>query len=404
MGKSVDFSKYTYRNFVDSGAQTEVHNFIQSALDVSKNAVLSSQNQAISWDESGLKLRKWKNDQNHEEGYEDDQLALINNNIVFTDDGFKTVKMAIGRFEDETRGPCFGIVAPNIVGTLLAGENLRIQTKNEEGKPIAFQVDETGAKLCNAEFNIFANGNQLSLNPDIGIAMGKEPVYTKTENGVEIKKENASFYVNIETGDAYFKGVIQAEDYLDEHGTSMIETLKGETHYRFQPEYLNLKGLTIKDNSGATTFKIDQNGHVTMQGDITINNGAPNGTFISGTNIYAPMIESPKMIWYQDDGSKLGEMRQTSGDDGVNKNTVLLGILSEKGITLQAEDGGMSFGASKGIWFTNNIHMKDGAHIYTHLTNANGDELTLTAYLGGISGEINLLKNAVKSLQEQISN
>ncbi len=53
MGKSVDFSKYTYRNFVDSGAQTEVQSFIQSALDVSKNAVLSYQNQgqdrALDW-------------------------------------------------------------------------------------------------------------------------------------------------------------------------------------------------------------------------------------------------------------------------------------------------------------------------------------------------------------------
>lgn len=340
-------------------------------------------------------------DNDHSKGYEGDQIALINNNIVFTDNGFETVKMAIGRFKDETRGSCFGVVAPNIVGTLLASKKLMIQAKTEDNKTVLFQVDENGAKLHNAEFNIFAHGNQLSLNPDIGIAMGKEPIYTKTENGVEIKKENASFYADIETGDAFFKGTIRAAKYLDQNGEEMMV---GDDDYRFKSDYLSLYGLEIKNKSGTTTFQIDQNGHVTMQGDITINNGAPDGTFISGTNIYAPMIESPKMIWYQGDGSELGEMRQTSGDDGVNHSTVLLGVLSKRGLTLQAEGGGMSLKARDGIWFTNSIHMKDGAHIYTHLTNEDGAELTLTAYLGGISGEINQLKNAVKSLQEQISN
>ena len=352
MGKSVDFSKYTYRNFVDSGAQTEVQSFIQSALDVSKNAVLSSQNQAISWDESGLKLRKWKNDQNHAEGYEDDQIAMLNNNIVFTADGFQTVKMAIGRFKDETRGSCFGIVAPNIVGTLLAGENLRIQTKNEEGKPIAFQVDETGAKLHNAEFDITTNTEkglrQIVLNPDVGIAMGIYPVYN--ESGFD--KENARFYIDAESGDAYFNGVIQAEDYLDKNGKSMVKKLEDEDHYRFQPEYLNLKGLTIKDKSGTTTFQIDENGHVTMQGDITINNGAPDGTFISGTSIYAPTIESPTIKWYDDKGEFLGSVGQGSGkNDG--SPTVLLEMKSTKGISLNAENGGISLIANNGgIWFS----------------------------------------------------
>lgn len=291
-------------------------------------------------------------DNDHSKGYEDDQIAMLNNNIVFTADGFETVKMAIGRFKDETRGDCFGVVAPNIVGTLLAGETLRIQTKNEEGKPIAFQVDETGAKLHNAQFDIITSTQQgqrqIVLNPTVGIAMGVYPVYN--ESGFD--KENARFYIDAETGDAYFNGVIQAKDYLDEHGTSMVDTLKGETHYRFQPEYLNLKGLTIKDNSGTTTFQIDQNGHVTMQGDITINNGAPDGTFISGTNIYAPTIESPEIRWYDNNGEFLGEIKQNAGSS-EGTPTVLLEMRSAQGISLSARNGGISLIADNGgIWFS----------------------------------------------------
>ena len=339
-------------------------------------------------------------DNDHSKGYEGDQIALINNNIVFTDNGFETVKMAIGRFVDETRGSCFGIVAPNIVGTLLAGENLRIQTKNEEGKPIAFQVDETGAKLYNAEFNIFAHGNQLSLNPDIGIAIGKEPVYVKGDSpgSFVFNKDKASFYVDIETGDAFFKGTIRAAKYLDKNGYEMMTK-----DYQFTADYLDLHGLTIKNSAGGTTLRIDQNGNITMQGDITLNNGAPGGTFISGTNIYSPTIESPKMIWYQDNGSKLGEMLETSGDDGVNHSTVLLGVLSEKGLTLRAEGGGMSLKARDSIWFSSSIHMGDGAYIYTHLgTNSYGDEITLNAYLSGLSAKVEKLAGEVSSLHSKI--
>lgn len=192
--------------------------------------------------------------------------------------------------------------------------------------------------------------------------MGKEPVYTKTETGVAIKKENASFYVDIETGNAYFKGVIQAEDFLDAKGNRMVEMLQGKTPYQFKPEYLNLKGLTITDDAGAVTLKIDQNGHVTMQGDITINNGAPNGTFISGTNIYTPTIQSPTIQWYDNNGDLLGEIKQGAGSN-QGSATVLLEMFSMQGISLKALSGGISFIADGGIWFSSRAGALKGLDI-----------------------------------------
>ena len=101
MGKTVDANKMSYSAFVDSGASTKVKEFMESALDVAKNAILSSSGQGVSWDETGLHLRKYIDSNNPNLGYEDEQIWMINNSIVFTDDNWQTAKMAIGKIIDE---------------------------------------------------------------------------------------------------------------------------------------------------------------------------------------------------------------------------------------------------------------------------------------------------------------
>lgn len=195
MGKKVDTNKMSYAAFVDSGASTKVKEFMDSALDVAKNAILSSSGQGVAWDETGLHLRKYIDSSNPDAGYDDEQIWMINNNIVFTDDGWQTAKMAIGKIIDEniakypetsdivfnpekdyyymdnsgeyqiwngteddwTERPilyekditAYGIVAPYIVGTMLAGENLVITT--EDG---SFKVDSSGVHIDSMKFFI----------------------------------------------------------------------------------------------------------------------------------------------------------------------------------------------------------------------------------------------------------
>ncbi len=92
--------------------------------------------------------------------------------------------------------------------------SLLVKGKSADGEAAVFQVDETGAKLHDAEFKIFSHGQQIAMNPDIGIAIDNEPVYTKDEKtgGFTFNKSNAAFYVSIESGDAYFKGTVQTTD------------------------------------------------------------------------------------------------------------------------------------------------------------------------------------------------
>lgn len=195
MGKTVDANKMSYSAFVDSGASTKVKEFMESALDVAKNAILSSSGQGVSWDETGLHLRKYIDSNNPNLGYEDEQIWMINNSIVFTDDNWQTAKMAIGKIIDENIAKypetadkvfdenkvyyymdedgkyqvwegaeddwadrpllyekditAYGIVAPYIVGTILAGQNLVITT--EDG---AFRVDSSGVHIDSMKFFI----------------------------------------------------------------------------------------------------------------------------------------------------------------------------------------------------------------------------------------------------------
>lgn len=317
MGKTVDTGRFGYNSFIDSGASTAVKDYMDGSLDVSKQAILSSGDIAISWDESGMKFRKWN--QSHT-GYEGDQIAIINNNIVFTDDGWQSAKMAIGHFYDPELGDSWGIVAPNIVGTLLAGENLVIESTTESGGQSVFKVDGDGAVLHNAKFDIvrsnfdkttgqvLSTSTHILLDPDEGFGIGTYPVinpqtgtwsdtnakfWVDMQGNVHIKgtlegadgtfsgslsaatgtfagelsAATGTFSGNLSAAGGTFSGTVQASRYLDSNGNDMFSNNK------FGADWLNLKGLTITNNNNVTTFSVDSNGNVSVNGNITLGPG-----------------------------------------------------------------------------------------------------------------------------------
>jgi len=313
MGKTVDASRYNYNSFIDSGASTTVKEFINSALDVSKNAILSGTNMAVSWDSSGIKARKYTADGN---GYEPEQIAIINNSIVFTDDAWQSAKMAIGHFVDTNLGDVWGIVAPHIAGTLLAGQNLVIESVKKDGGISVFRVDADGAVLHNARFDIENGVSHIVLDPTLGFGIGDYPIikddswdentakfwvdtdgnlhfkgtlegangkfsgelsaatgsFSGAINGGSINIGNGNFVVdkdgNLTAKSGTFSGTVQGATYKDSTGNSMMDSGK------FKSDYLNLKGLEITNNAGTTTLKIDSNGNVTLSGDISLASGS----------------------------------------------------------------------------------------------------------------------------------
>jgi hypothetical protein len=292
MGKNLDSNRLSYSAFIDSGASTSVKTFMESALDVAKNSIMSSTGMAITWDSNGMKFRK----QAVGGGYDDEQIATINNNICFTDDGWQSAKMAIGKFTDAQLGVVWGVVAPALVGTLLAGSNLIIESVKQDGGVAAFKVDAEGASLHNAKFDIVSGNKHILLNPTLGIGIGKYPIahaqgtawdnnnvkfWVDADGNVHFKGtlEGASgrfsgelvaatgtFSGSLSAATGTFRGIVQASDFRDLNGNSMMSA----GTYKFSPDYLTLKGLTIRNSSNQVTLNIDSNGNVSLSGSIIV--------------------------------------------------------------------------------------------------------------------------------------
>lgn len=280
MGKNVEMSKYIYSSFVDSGASTGIREFMTSALDVGKNAIMASTNQAISWDGAGFRLRKWA-DESHT-SYEPEQIWMNNNSIVMTADNWATAQMAIGKFHDENLGDCWGIVAPRIVGTLLAGEALVIESAKRDGGVAQFRVDSDGCRIYNSDISVSGGTNHIILNPEIGFAIGTFPVYTMDEKtGTRtLDENNAKFWADTE-GNLHFKGTLNGAngDFTGNVSATSL-TILGASVDEYVDNRVEDIAAPIRDSLKATRTFADN-----------IYNGTQ-GIYFSSSNVSELMLNS----------------------------------------------------------------------------------------------------------------
>lgn len=307
MGKNVDMSKYTYSAFLDSGASTKVKDFMSSALDVSKNAILSSRDQAISWTDAGIRLRKWADDAHTQ--YDPKQVWMNNNSILMTKDNWATAELAIGNFYDENLGDCWGVVAPNIVGTLLAGSNLVIESEKEDGGVSVFKVDADGCYLHNSAMSITNEdtNTHILIDPMHGLMIGHYPL-VNSDGAIDESKR--LFYADTE-GNLTLRGTVYASDgeftgrvtatsgYIGqpsqgwEIGSSAIYNGKKTYDDATQGIYIGVDGISLGDNTNYV--RANKNGYlyannVNITGHINAKSGYigdPNdGWNISSTGLY----------------------------------------------------------------------------------------------------------------------
>lgn len=230
-GKSVAESGSYWKKGADTA--NSINNRIENGLIDAATTIKSTENQAISWDSHGIHLRKYADESKLT--YEDDQVWMNNEKIVFTSDNWRTARMAVGKFNDPNLGESYGIVAPSIVGTLLAGENLIIDSTKPDGTISSFRVDSTGAKLYNSTFLMEkevteddgdAVNGQIIIDPKYGIVAGANiyttasdgtivPAFDINKQGVVNKKDGmplcSNFFLDINDGNAYFRGTVYAD-------------------------------------------------------------------------------------------------------------------------------------------------------------------------------------------------
>lgn len=273
---SFQFNKDQYDKSVNQS------NFVEEmrkyGLDVANIPV---KNQHQSWDETGMWFRQWNEQKND---FDPEQIKIINNQIVFSDDGFKSAKMAIGKIPiDKNGNTVYAVNAEAILGKLFLGEYLTLQ--NNSG---TYKFDDDG-------FIAKGGNNSVRIQPNQSGELFS--IY---------KGNNKQFYVDSD-GNVHFTG--------DLTGSSGI--FSGQ-----------LEGGSI--NLGNGTFMVDKNGNVF----------ANNGTF-GGNCTFKGTLDGA-------DGSFSGKVNASSGTIGgwnIGETSLYSGYINTSIGYMNAvlSPGGLSF-------------------------------------------------------------
>lgn len=144
----------------NNGVMNDMQN---GGLDANLIAIKSNDKEEIKFDNTGLMARSYDKDLNT---YSKEQLWLVHNQILLTDDSWETVKCAIGKllFADGTTWG-YGISAQIILGKILCGQRCIIQSGNTY-----VTIDEFGIRVENGAIEIkdkngkaFIDGEKITL-------------------------------------------------------------------------------------------------------------------------------------------------------------------------------------------------------------------------------------------------
>lgn len=163
----------------------EITSLINAPLDRTLRATQANMaNQEFTIDTTGILGRKWSDDSHTAFGKE--QVRIVNNTIIFTDDNWETAKTALGKvyFDhydangNKSEAVGYGLLAEVLVGSLIMGENLQIRndsnsilldkdgiTIKDSNKSLMFQASTTGNVYVKGK--IYATSLQLGDNVSI---------------------------------------------------------------------------------------------------------------------------------------------------------------------------------------------------------------------------------------------
>ena len=284
---SLDFNQYLYSSFVSSGAKTSVEQFMKSAIDAMKNNIMAGENNELVIDGTGLRCMKYDEASGT---YSPKQIWMAHNAIMFTEDNWESATIGIGEFTDKNFGTLYGIVLPALVGTLLAGQNLIIESEKQDGGVAVFKMDAEGASLHNASFNLYGStGGRIDMGAILGFVGGNDPdnmfVYDNFNNPIGVKTANnesvtkvddldvndtpnANFWLDMDGG-LYIKGVIDAVGGIFRGSLEV----GGSTAFRVDAQgNLKIGGTDTNPN-----FSVDANGN------LVANSGTFKGTVYGAT-------------------------------------------------------------------------------------------------------------------------
>ncbi len=377
--KSFSELKYIASIIEDQQKQLDYQkNWVADLRTLTLDNVLTSEDQAIEINNRGLIGRKrrldengkWDFDENGNPYFEDEQVKLINNTLVFTEDNWETASTAVGKIavgynSDGSVKYSYGINGQVLIGELILGNNLVLTGTGAGIKIIdgngndAFYADDEGNLVLSG--TIFANSGNIGgwqiipgwiQSNDIhgmpkndeevvaksGIAMGFDRGSPKIISRQFYKNEDGSYgyrdtlVINGKTGDISITGNINAESGSiagwQINGTK-ISANNGNAYISSSGD-----GWAFYSSGLNGTFRVGFWGDMycdsaTIKGHIESNTGRIAGWVMNGSHLYTDhfftqhtgvLIASPTIIGSSGEGTDVIVCR-VNGTDNFRVNS-----------------------------------------------------------------------------------
>ncbi len=295
--RSFDASKFIYNRSADMS--TDVDEFMKGQLNAAVNNIVNKTDQTVLINSAGIQVG----------GNSNYQLRIVDNMLAMTDDGWQSAKLAIGLFASPETGEQWGVNAELIAGKLIIGNNLVLQnplvdSQGHRTGTMMFQVDATGVWLYNSRMVFQSNSGRIIIDPEYGIAAGNNLLFSTSGTTVtpgfidrygriitdsDGMPQNANFYLDIDTGNAYFRGKLIAESgeiggftiassYLYSGSSSNRVAINGGSTYNS-----NYAFWAGSETPSLAPFYVMKNGTVkatngTFEGKVTATSGSFTGT------------------------------------------------------------------------------------------------------------------------------
>lgn len=215
------------------------------------------------------------------------------NGLGYSNDGGKTFGLAITMDG--------AIVADYITTGVLNANVIRVGTLRDYGSNVILDLDAGKLTMKKGSINI---GGNFTVDEE-GNLYARRGTFAGTLSGAK-----GTFGGQLVAASGDFKGIVQASDFLDRYGNSMMEAGK------FTSGYLDLYGLTITNKStGEITFGVSANGIITINGQITMGAGSTiNWAAVGNTNLSFNPAYS-----LADDANRLANNAYNLADDAYSE-------------------------------------------------------------------------------------
>jgi len=287
-----------------------IQQYMNNALNAATQEIVNSDNQEVTYGSYGLRLRE----KDITTGtYLPEEMWLVKNKIVLSDDNFESARMCIGKYLADDGHYYYGVNGETVVANLILSSALKIYNKSG-----TYSItDDNGLQAVNGIYSV-------GINP----SLPSEIINVKV-NGSKV------LYVDTTTNNLVFSGLISAANFIG-GSISSSNYVSGNTGM-----YINLTYGTIDSKN----FKVTSTGEVTMTqsnfsgkitassidiggGDFTVTSSgaltAKNATIkgnISGSTIDGSIISGSAFTSFGYDN--LGTPMKTHIENGVTTTNVI---------------------------------------------------------------------------------